>query len=107
MKPLLLYGSEIWGFGNIDIIERSQLKFLKYIFNLKKSTPSFMIYGELGIMPIYTDTKTRVISYWSKTISMSDQHTRLSYIVYKLLFNMHKNKLVNSLYIENVKSILE
>ena len=82
MKPILLYGSEIWGFGNIDIIERSQLKSLKYIFNLKKSTPSFMIDGELGIMPIYTDIKTRVISYWSKTISMSDQHTQLSYIVY-------------------------
>ena len=107
MKPILLYGSEIWGFGNIDVIERIQLKFLKYIFNLKKSTPSFMIYGELGIMPIYIDIKTRVISYWSKTISMSDQPTRLSYFLYKILYNMHKNKLVNSLYIENVKSILE
>ena len=82
MKPLLLYGSEIWGFGNIDIIERSQLKFLKDILNLKKSTPSSMIYGELGIMPFYIVIKTRVISYWSKTISMSDHHTRLSYIVY-------------------------
>ena len=27
IKPILLYGSEIWGFGNIDIIERVQLKF--------------------------------------------------------------------------------
>ena len=107
VKPILLYGSEIWGFGNIDVIERIQLKFLKYIFNLKKSTSSFMIYGELGIMPIYIDIKTRVISYWSKTISMSDQPTRLSYFLYKILYNMHKNKLVNSLYIENVKSILE
>ena len=66
-----------------------------------------MIYGELGIMPIYIDIKTRVIIYWSKTISMSDQPTRLSYMVYKILYNMHKNKSVNSLYIENVKSILE
>ena len=36
VKSILLYGSEIWGFGNIDVIERIQLKFLKYIFNLKK-----------------------------------------------------------------------
>ena len=41
IKPILIYGSEIWGYGNIDIIERVQLKYYKYIFNLKKSTPSY------------------------------------------------------------------
>ena len=29
IKPILLYGCEIWAFGNLDIIERVQLKFLK------------------------------------------------------------------------------
>ena len=42
IKSILLYGSEIWGFGNIDIIERVQLKFFKHILHLKKSTPSSM-----------------------------------------------------------------
>ena len=37
IKPILLYGCEIWGIGNIDIIERVQLKFLKMILNLKKN----------------------------------------------------------------------
>ena len=71
IKPILLYGSEIWGTGNCDILERVQLKFLKYTFKLKKSTPSHMIYGELGIMPISTDIKSRVngkkvsgLDYW-------------------------------------------
>ena len=35
IKPILLYGCEIWAFGNLDIIERVQLKFLKLILNLK------------------------------------------------------------------------
>ena len=48
IKPILLYDSEIWAFGNLDIIERVQLKFLKRILNLKKSTPSYMVYGETG-----------------------------------------------------------
>ena len=47
VKPILLYGSEIWGSGNIDILERIQLKFYKFVFNLSTSTPSYMIYGEL------------------------------------------------------------
>lgn len=47
IKPILLYGCEIWGVGKNDIIKRVQLKYFKHIFNLKKSTPSYMIYGEL------------------------------------------------------------
>ena len=36
IKPILLYGYEIWGFGgNLDYIERVQLKYFKYIFALK------------------------------------------------------------------------
>lgn len=33
--PVLLYGCEVWGFENIEIIERNHLKFLKHILNLK------------------------------------------------------------------------
>ena len=31
VKPILLYGCEIWGFGNIDVIERVQLKYIKHV----------------------------------------------------------------------------
>ena len=34
VKPILLYGSEIWGYGNIDSIDRVQLKFLKHILTV-------------------------------------------------------------------------
>ena len=63
IKPILLYGCEIWGIGNIDIIERVQLKFLKMILNLKKSTPSYMVYGETGSFPLKIDIEARMISY--------------------------------------------
>ena len=51
-KPITLYGCEIWGFSNLDIIERVHLKFCKLLLHLKKSTPNFMIYGELGACPM-------------------------------------------------------
>lgn len=107
VKPILLYGSELWGHGNCDVIERVQLKFIKHILNLKRSTPTFMIYGELGITPIIVDIKARVISFWSKLVSMQNQPTRLSYQMYLLIFHMHKHGLCKSAYIENVKGILE
>ena len=30
VKPTLLYGSEVWGYSNLDIIERLHLKYCKY-----------------------------------------------------------------------------
>jgi hypothetical protein len=44
VKPILLYGCEIWGFGNNDILEKVHLKFCKIILHLKITTPNCMIY---------------------------------------------------------------
>ena len=66
VKPILLYGCEIWWFGNIDIIERVHLTFCKLILNLKKSTPNFMIYGELGIYPMSVYIELRMINFGQK-----------------------------------------
>ena len=32
VKPILLYGCEVWGFGNIEVIERVQLIYKKKHF---------------------------------------------------------------------------
>jgi hypothetical protein len=48
VKPILLYGCEVWGFSNNDIIEKVHLKFCQLLLHLNSSTPSYMIYGELG-----------------------------------------------------------
>ena len=87
IKPILLYGSEIHGFGNIDILERVQLKFLKYILNLKASTPSFMVYGETGVTPLAIDIKTRIISFWTKITDIEKKSLKN---VYKSIFNTKK-----------------
>ena len=50
--PMLTYGSEIWGYENIDILEKVHVKFCKLLLNLKTSTPNFMLYGELGRYPL-------------------------------------------------------
>ena len=40
VKPILLYGCEVWGFSNNDMIEDVHLKFCKLLLHLKSSTPS-------------------------------------------------------------------
>ena len=84
IKSILLHGCEIWGYGDCDVTERI-LKFYTHIFNLKKSTTSFMIYGELGIMPIIVDIKARIASFWSKLIAPIDGSKKLASGIYDIV----------------------
>lgn len=64
VKPIFLYGSEIWGFSkNIDCLKKIQLRFCKLLLKLKSSTPNDMSYGELGRFPIEIDIKIRMVSF--------------------------------------------
>ena len=105
IKPIILYGCEIWGLGNFDVLERIQLKFYKYVFNLKKTTPSYMIYGELGVTPLYVDIQSRLISFWTKLV-LNAEKAKLSSTVYGAIYNLHEDKQIKSEWIENVKRIL-
>ena len=82
--PILLYGSEIWGFENIDIIERVHLRFCKLILHHKQSTPNFMVYGELGRYPISVIMKVRMIRFWCRILN--GKEFKLSYLLYKLMY---------------------
>ena len=55
VKPISLCVCEVWGFGNIEVIERVELKFMKYIQKLKNSNPNNIVYGELGMMSLKID----------------------------------------------------
>jgi hypothetical protein len=80
VNPILLYGSEIWGFSkNIDCLEKIQLiRFCKLQLKLKSSTPNYMIYGELGRFPIEIDIKIRMESFWAGLLL--GKETKLSYL---------------------------
>lgn len=62
--PVLLYGCEVWGFEDVTVLLRFQLRFLKMILGVKKSTPSCMIFGETGCYPLDLDIKVRILTFW-------------------------------------------
>lgn len=107
VKPILLYGCEVWGFGNLDILERTVLKFLKSILNMKSSTPNFMVYGETGVYPVYIDVYCRVISYWATLIHSPPE--KLSFMVYRTAYSlfMYSNASLSRFkWFQSVKQIL-
>ena len=67
--PILLYGCEIWGFNNIKLIENVQNQFLRTITKLRKSTPIYMLYGELGITPVEVHIKSCMVGFWISLVN--------------------------------------
>ena len=61
--PILLYGSEINGYENSDIIESLFYQFYKTIMSFKMSTPNAILYGELGRYPADILIKSRIMGF--------------------------------------------
>ena len=108
--PILLYGSEIWGFENLENIEIFYRKFLKYILKVNSQTPNCMVYGETGRTHLRVLIKTKMVCFWHKIIT--GINSKLSY---RLLYLLNKIKEQNqdeqnkpsSPWLKKVKEILE
>ena len=53
VKPMLLYGSEVWGLCSHKPIEMVHTFALKKLLNVSPRTPNDMVYGETGRYPLY------------------------------------------------------
>ena len=89
IKPIILYGSEIWGFEVSNTIENVQDNFCKRFLKLPKNTFHEMARGECGRYPLYVDYYCRCIRYWIKLTRMSP--VRFLNKCYKMLKNLDEN----------------
>ena len=103
ISPILLYGCEIWGFQNTQLIENVHNQFLRKITNLRKSTPIYMLHAELGRHPIDITIKSRTIGYWLSIIN--GDNAKISKTLYNMHFNEF-NKGHNLKWINSIKNIL-
>ena len=105
VSPILLYGCEVWGYENVDMLERLHLKFCKYVLNIKKCTPNYMVYGELGRYPLSVSIGARMVKYWAKLVL--DNSEKYSTKMYKVLLMWHENNVIHSPWLKHVKSIFD
>jgi hypothetical protein len=101
VAPILLYSSEIWGYENLNIVEKVHNDFLRRITLLRKSTPLYMIYAELGRYPLSILVKCRMINFWNRLIT--GKQSKISYILYKYMLEIPN---FESKWINGIKSIL-
>ena len=89
-KPVVLYGTEVWGSENCDILERLQLRFVAYVLSVSKFTSSMMVYGELGVVPLDVDIKLRMLTYWAR-LCLGNKH-KIFNTIYSLLHTLNEKK---------------
>jgi hypothetical protein len=83
--PILLYGCEVWGFSDLELCKRFQLRFLKLVLKLYKTTPSCMVLGEVGMFPVELEVRSRMLSYWYNIHCQSlNGFDKISCMLYRL-----------------------
>lgn len=80
IKPLTLYGSEIWGCGYFECIENVQIQFCKAYLGVGKTTPNDLAMLECGRYSLSIDYNLAAIKYWTKLVHMSiDRYPKKCY----------------------------
>ena len=102
--PILLYGSEVRGFENTDIIEKLHNEFLRKITHLRKSIPMYMLQAELGRYTLTINIKLRMSNYWFSLIN--GKQNKLDYLVYKIMLNDTETGFYAHKWINCIKTIL-
>ena len=100
--PIITYASEIWGFESCKILETIHNQFLRSILHVRKSTPLYMIYAELGRYPIELTIQSRMVSFWARLIS--GKQSKLSFVLYQKLVLTQG---IQSKWANKIKDILE
>ena len=71
---VILYGSEVTGFENTEVLERLCSQFYKIILNVKKTSPNVMFYGELGRYRINILCKSRMVGFWQRIVNGNEKN---------------------------------
>ena len=70
--PIMLYGCEILGTQPQDILEIFYRKFINQILYLRPSTPSCMVYDEVGKLPLQVTIDKRFMSFWLRLLNKEE-----------------------------------
>ena len=102
--PILLYGCEVWRCENIILIEKLHGKFCKILLGINNRTHTSMVYGELGQFSLNIKITSRLLNFWGKLLT--GKESKLSCIMYKLLYQLYVKNIFESPWITHVKYII-
>ena len=103
--PVLLYGSEIWGYENLNHLQVMCNNVMRRFLKLHKTTPMNMLIGELGMKEITEYIDNRMLNFWSNIAT--GEESKISTILYKWIKALHDKNVYKSPWLIKIKSILD
>ena len=102
IKPVLLYGAEIWGYEVSEYIESIQVKFCKRLLGVRSNTSNSAVLGDCGRLSLSVDYMCKCIKYWFKLQHMSpERYPKQAYLCLKQLDDIGRHT-----WAENIKYLL-
>jgi len=102
VKPILLYGSELWGCSPFVEIEKVHLFALKRFLNVSLHCSNNMVYAETGRYPMHICSQIRAVKYWLKLIKLPN--TKIVNNAYMALLNLDASGRTN--WVTDIRQIL-
>ena len=102
--PILLYGSEIWGYEDPKHLQITLNNIMRRLLRLHKTTPICMINGESGLKEISEYIDNRMINFWSNIATGGEN--KISSILYKWVKVLHERDIKESVWIKKIKETL-
>ena len=90
VSPIMLHGCELWGYSNIDVLERLHLRFCSILLKVKRNTHNAMVYGELGRHPLSVTIKSNMLCFWFKLVQ-ENRKNKYSSVMYKCMYHFNPN----------------
>ncbi|KAI5739178.1 hypothetical protein M8J77_015968 [Diaphorina citri] len=88
IKATLMYGSEVWGLTQINVMEKGQNEFFKNLLYLARSTPGYMLRRETGVPWIKYHVISQALNWILKLEEMPPH--KYPGICYRRLLELHE-----------------
>ena len=103
IAPVLLYGSEIWGFSKRESTELVHRYACKRYMCVSLHSSNMAVLGDCGRFPLWIEAARRCVKYWLRIMSMDDsRYVRKCYNTLKVLDDYGKTN-----WVSNVRLLLQ
>ena len=103
--PILIYGCEVWGFENCEILESVQNLFCRLVLKLNKKTPRTCLLSETGLKPLSITINSRMVNYWFKI--MTDDPSKIVRRTLICMQNFYENSDFKSKWLTSIHNKLQ
>jgi hypothetical protein len=110
VKPVLLYGSEVWGIFAVDKLQKQKdlylnklctdftaekihIKLCEYLLEVGRRSTNSVVLGELGRFPLILEAFLNRVKYWAYLSNLSNKDSRVAeaYLTSKNVYEQNKN----------------